>query len=357
MNSNRNPETLQSILIIKLSAIGDVVHSLPVLEVLRKSYPAARIDWVVEETASGIINGHPAINEVIVSPRSAWSRAFAEGDIKGFLRDLRRFEGRLRSVCYDLVIDLQGLLKSGILAGLARGRRKVGMTGSREGAGLFLSEPAFPVNREIHAIDRYLSLAAGLGCDISGWHGSLPVTETDMEKAGRLLDEAGLGGDRFVAVNPVAKWETKLWIPGRFSRLCDRIVDEAGCSVLFTGGGSDTAYVEGIVSGMNRPAVNLAGRTGLRELACIYERAELLVTTDTGPMHIAAAMKCPVVALFGPTSPVRTGPYGNGHRVVRSGAACSPCFRKKCDDPRCMTGIGVEKVFEEVKSLLIPGSS
>jgi 3-deoxy-D-manno-octulosonic-acid transferase/heptosyltransferase-1 len=357
MESNGKLKTPQSILIVKLSAIGDVVHSLPVLEALRNAYPGARIDWVVEEAAADILQGHPALDNVIVSPRKSVARAAATGRVTGCVRDAARFIGRLRSVRYDLVLDLQGLFKSGILVGLARGSRKVGMNDSREGAGFFLNEPALPVDRDIHAIDRYLSVAARLGCDASAWQGALPVTEGDRERAGRLLEEAGIGEGPFIAVNPVAKWETKLWIPGRFSRLCDRIAQELGCGIVFTGGGSDAAYVEEIVADMTLPGANLAGRTGLRDLACIYERAALLVTTDTGPMHIAAAMKCPVVALFGPTSPARTGPYGNGHRVVRSGAACSPCFKKTCPDPHCMRAIGVEDVFEAVASLLIPRRS
>jgi 3-deoxy-D-manno-octulosonic-acid transferase/heptosyltransferase-1 len=357
MESDRKFEVPRSVLIIKLSAIGDVVHSLPMLEVLRSAYPDARIDWVVEEAAADVIEEHPALDNVIVSPRKSLGRAAASGKITRCLGDAARFIRRLRSIHYDLVIDLQGLFKSGILVGLARGRRKVGMNDSREGSRFFLSEPAFVVDRDIHAIDRYLTVAAGLGCDVSGWDGALPVSERDREKAERMLDAAGVGEQRFIAVNPVAKWETKLWIPGRFSRLCDRIVQEMECKVVLTGGDSDKAYVEDIVSDMKMPAVNLAGRTGLRELACIYERAELLVTTDTGPMHIAAAMKCPVVALFGPTSPARTGPYGTGHRVVITGAACSPCFKKKCTDSHCMSGIGVDDVIEAVASLLIPGRS
>ncbi len=357
MNHDRHQEAPRSILIIKLSAIGDVVHSLPVLEVLRKTYPRARIDWVVEEAASDILKGHPALDQVIVSPRGTLTRAAASGDIRAFFLEAGCFTRKLRFVSYDLVIDLQGLLKSGVLVGMARGRRKVGMNDSREGASLFLSEPGFPVNRDVHAIDRYLSMAEVLGCDISAWDGALPVTGTDRQRAARLLDEAGVAAGRFVAVNPVAKWKTKLWVPGRFSSLCDRIIEETGRSVVFTGGNSDKSYVESIVGGMKRPAADLAGKTGLRELACIYDRADLLVTTDTGPMHIAAAMKCPVVALFGPTSAVRTGPYGAGHRVVRSAAPCSPCFRKKCNDPLCMSGIDVERVFEAASDLLIPGRS
>ena len=345
----------RSILIIKLSAIGDVVHSLPVLEVLRKSYPYARIDWIVEEAASGIVEGHPAADDIIISRRKTWRRTLASATAIVSAGNVLRFVRNLRSTHYDLVIDLQGLFKSGILAGLARGGRKVGMDGSREGAGLFLGEPPVPVGRDIHAIDRYLNLAAYLGCDISTWDGRLPVAAADRTGAARLLEEAGLDNVPFVTVNPIARWETKLWLPGRFSRLCDRIIDETGCRVVFTGGGPDREYVDGIIEDMDHAAVNLAGRTGLRELACICERSKLLITTDTGPRHIAAAMKCPVVALFGPTDPRRTGPYGAGHRVVRAGIPCSPCFKKRCGDPRCMTGIAVGAVFEEVANLLIPG--
>lgn len=348
-------ESPRSILIVKLSAIGDVVHSLPVLEVLRQSYPDAVIDWVVEEAAAGIVEGHPAIDRVFVSRRKTWQRALAAGNASPSAGEILDFIRRLRSTRYDLVIDLQGLFKSGILLGLARGLRKVGMSGAREGAGLFLNEHAVAVGRDIHAIDRYLKLAASLGCDVSGWDGRLPVTEADRASACRLLECAGIGETPFVAVNPVAKWETKLWLSDRFSSLCDRIVEETGCKVVFTGGGEDFGHLEEIISAMRHPAVNLAGRTGLRELASVYERAKLLITTDTGPMHIAAAMKCPVVALFGPTSPARTGPYGTGHRVVEAGVPCSPCFRKKCKAPLCMTRIDTERVFEEAATFLIPG--
>jgi len=351
------PTAPGSILIIKLSAIGDVVHTLPVLEVLRESFPRARIDWVVEEAASDIVKGHPAVDEVIVSRRKTWQKAlFSPLDLASTCGEVFRFIQRLRSTSYDIVLDLQGLFKSGVLAGIARGNRKVGMTGAREGAGLFLGEPPVAVDAAVHAVDRYLKLAARLGCDISRWDGRLPVTDADRAGAHRLLLGAGIDGDDFVAVNPVAKWETKLWVPARFSALCDRIIHETGCRVVFTGGVDDRGYVDGIIDGMRRPAVNIAGLTGLRELACVYERARLMVTTDTGPMHIAAAMQCPVVALFGPTAPGRTGPRGKAAgRVVVAGVPCSPCFRKHCGDPVCMTGIEPERVFNEAAEILIPG--
>jgi 3-deoxy-D-manno-octulosonic-acid transferase/heptosyltransferase-1 len=154
-----------------------------------------------------------------------------------------------------------------------------------------------------------------------------------------------------VAVNPVAFWETKLWDDAKFAALCDRIRTELGLGVILTGG--EAGPLERIRAGMKTPAVNLGGQTSLRELACLYRRAALVVSTDSGPMHLAAAVGTPVVALFGPTDPARTGPYGAGHRVIRGALPCMPCLSKRCDDPRCMREISVETVFAAVKEVSI----
>ena len=347
----QNPDR---ILIIKLSAIGDLVHALPFLEVLKKRFPHARIDWLVEEDAYQVIKGHPAINHVIVSGRKAWQRRLLNGkeflpamkEISNFIRDVRRYK-------YDLVIDLQGLLKSGILVCLSKGRQKIGMTGSREGAGIFLNVPPFPVDYNQHALKRYLSVARYLGCDISSWKGDIPVFESDKRAVRRLLDKHRLLKRPIIAINPMARWETKLWEPDRFADLADRIRDNLSCDIIFTGSGNDKKVIKEISGMMKERPVNLAGKTSLKELACLYSISGALVTTDTGPMHIAAAMGCPVIALFGPTDPLRTGPYGRSHRVVRADLECSPCFKKSCSHKNCMKDITVEMVFEAVKDTLV----
>ena len=162
-----------------------------------------------------------------------------------------------------------------------------------------------------------------------------------------------------MAVNPVALWETKLWMEDRFAALADRLVKEQAVDVVFTGGPTDRSVIDGILTRMAMPAANLAGRTSLPVLAAIYRRAALLVTTDTGPMHLAAAVGTPVVALFGPTAPWRTGPFGEGHRVIRTAPPCSPCFKRRCDEHRCrcMKDISVERVHDAVIDLLGAPSS
>ena len=341
------------ILIVKLSAIGDVVHTLPFLDVLHQNFPRAKIDWVVEEGAAGIIEGHPAIRRVIISKRKSWQRNLGEDRRLGqVFREILSFRTDLRQHRYDWVIDLQGLLKSGVLVGFSRGDRKVGMSGAREGAWLFLKEPSVRVNYEQHAIDRYLEVAGHLDCEWDRWDGRIPVSETNGRSVDQMLSDDGFDGGNLVAINPMARWETKLWEPELFATLADRILQDFSGRIVFTGSKDDRPIIDNIASNMKHRPLNFAGRTRLKELASLYDRCRLLVTTDTGPMHMAAAMGCPVVALFGPTSPLRTGPYGSKHRVMTSGAACSPCFKKTCHEWSCMRDITVERVHDAVKQVL-----
>jgi heptosyltransferase-1 len=340
----------RSILLVKLSAIGDVVHTLPLLEVLRKNFPEARIDWLVEGEASPLIEGHKDIDHVIVSFRKSWQKKlFSTGDRPTVVSEVKRFLRDLRSCEYDLVIDLHGLFKSGLLTGLARGRRKIGFTGGKEGSLLFLTDRPYPFDYNLHALDRYLQAAQHLGCKINSWKGDIPLRAEDKDRIDRLLADRFSPDETLIAVNPMARWATKLWDEKHFSNLAERLREDLSCTVLFTGSPSDHPVIERIIGGVNPPPLNLAGRTTLRELAYLYTRCRLVVTTDTGPMHIAAAMGVPVVALFGPTAPWRTGPYGKGHTVIQKKLECSPCFRKKCSHLTCMKSITVEEVYDSVK--------
>lgn len=343
-------EKPDSILIVKLSAIGDVVHTLPFLEVLRKNYPDARIDWVVEEEAGQIIMGHPMLDHILVSRRKTWQKKLTKPRQRtAALKEMIRFIRKLRSHKYDLVVDLHGLFKSGILTGLSKGKRKIGFTGGKEGSSLFLSERPYYVNYNEHALDRYLKTIDYLGCTLYPWKGDIPVGGSDREAIENFILKNRLRKDRIVAINPMARWKTKLWEPERFSLLADRVQQDLNGKVVFTGSDQDRVVIDEIVKMMKTTPLDLTGRTSLKALAYLYSKCFLLITTDTGPMHMAAAMGCPVVALFGPTAPWRTGPYGKGHRVIREELECSPCFKKKCDNLNCMMGITVDRVFDAVK--------
>ena len=342
-----------NILIIKLSAVGDVVHSLPFLEVLRDRFPSAMIDWVVEEDASGIVESHPEIDRLIIFPRKSWLKRFIKkGEYIGVGKEVTKFLKELKSRRYDIVVDLQGLLKSGILTFLANGKRKIALNGGREGSLIFTNEKVAIPDPDLHALDKYLCIARYLGATNPVWNGQIPIYDTDEEHVDYLLGEIG-NNSTLVAVNPMAKWESKLWELHRFASLADTIKEELGAGVVFTGSEGDKAAIEDIRSGMKTRALNLAGKTTLKELAYLYQKCAAVICTDTGPMHVAAAMGSPVVvALFGPTSPLRTGPYGAKHRVIRAGLECSPCFKKRCDDMSCMKKITVEMVFGAVREVL-----
>ncbi len=370
------PKTV-NILIVKLSAIGDVIHTLPALAALRRCYPSSDITWVVEEAAADLLTDHPDLNRIIVSHRKRWLKEIRNGRVATPLREMRAFIKALRSRPYDLVIDFHGLLKSAVIVAVSGGRRRLGYDSLQELSGLFYNEK---ITEEMgkHAVDRYLDfiryLADGEGvqadCLTAPPSFTITIGETERRHVEALMNEhealltAGNGcrdnriesdgrrkpGRRFVAVNPVAFWETKLWEDEKFAKLCDRIRRELGIGVILTGSAADP--LDRIRALMTTEAVNLGGRTTLRELACLYRQAALVITTDSGPMHLAVGVGTPVIALFGPTDPARTGPYGAGHRVIRHELDCMPCFRKRCETRNCMKEITVEEVFTATEEML-----
>jgi len=247
------------------------------------------------------------------------------------------------------VIDFHGLFKSAVIVLLSDGKRKLGYDSMQELSSLVLSEK-IPEDMEKHAVDRYLDFLRYLGADVKEPEFLIPIQKENRNKIECLLQADGIDkNDRFVAVSPIALWNTKLWENEKFARLCDLITEKLKVGVVLTGRNKeDLARIQSM---MRSPSVNLGGKTTLRDLAYLYQRSSLLITTDSGPMHLAAAMGTPVVALFGPTDPTRTGPFGKGHAVIRKGLFCSPCFLKRCDSIQCMHDITVEEVFQDVKEI------
>ncbi len=338
-----------NILIVKLSAIGDVVQTLPALEALKKTYPDSVVTWVVEEAASGILEGHPLIDRLLVSRRKTWLRMIRKPRtlVQG-IRNISRFTRELRTIRYDIAIDFQGLFKSGIVLGVARADRKIGFDRTRELSSLFLNErlPAYDIDR--HALERYLDVVRYLGAKDPSPACRLPV-EREVANIKRRLEAVKPPERPLVTINPVARWKTKLWPERNFAELADRLIREKNAVVIFSGSLDDRGVNKRILSMMRGKALNWAGETTLKELAAVASLSDVFITTDTGPMHLAAAAGARVVALFGPTAPWRTGPYGAEHMIVRTGIECSPCFQRQCDrEVQCMTGITVDAVMQKI---------
>lgn len=338
------------LLIVKLSALGDVVQALPLASAIKRQAPAAVVEWLVERPYAPLLAGSPAVDRVIESPRhEIWE---GSGNmltaLSGFGRSLRRHR-------YQAVLDLQGLMKSAIFVALCRAERKIGFRGGKEPLAAWpLSERLDPYDPERHALERYLDLLEPLGFmrPATPEFGLCPGPAAQQ----RARELAGEGQGPLVVLHPVAKWESKLWPVEHWARLAEGLA-RRGARLVLTGAADDRPVTRAILRRSGAPGVDLAGATSLLELAAVLGRARAVVATDTGAMHLAAAVGAKVVALFGPTAPWRTGPYGRGHRVLRLGLECSPCFRRECERPVCLAGLEPEKVLEETAAVLAQGAA
>jgi lipopolysaccharide heptosyltransferase I len=320
----------QKILIVKPSSLGDIVHSLPFLNSLRGRLPHAEVHWLVAWGLHELLEGHPMLDKLWVVRKDQWKRISRAGET---VRELRALYSDLRRERFDLVVDLQGLLRSGLITMATKAPRRVGFKEAREGSTLFYTERV-KGGRDVHAVERYLKLAEGLGYEAKVQYPFPPLPTLP----GRLPAE-------YVVMAPSARGEAKLWPPERFGELASRLPLK---SVVLTA--KADAHLADMVFGASKGrAISLAGKTSLKEMAAVIKGARYLVSNDTGPMHIAAAFDVPVFALFGPTSPVRTGPYGDIHTVISADLECAPCYRRrKCRDWLCMEGISVDMVYDTI---------
>lgn len=344
------------ILIVKLSSIGDVVHTLPALSALKSALPNVEIDWIVEETASEILRGSPYIKNLYVVKNRGWANSLDKS---------RETTRELKSRNYDIVIDFQGLLKSALWVLASGAKRKIGFSNYREFSSFFLNEKLPAYDREKHAVDRYMDLARYViekqGRKVGDLKFNFPVNEKSKENIDNLTRELGLEGKEFFIVTPVARWSTKMWNKKSFVGLIKDSAEKYNIDCLIAGGPDDFDYCEDIASRVGGRATNICSKTSLKDFAELVGRAKFSITVDSGPMHIASAMETPVVALFGATASNRTGPYGKESRVISAGVSCSPCFSRVCkyegkaEDMQCMKKITIEKVAEAVSQTV--GSS
>ena len=342
------------ILIIKLSSLGDVIQTLPVLVPLRKKFPDAKISWLVEEEAAELIKGHPLVDQIIISRKNRWIKALSNpGKLPQIVQEGNAFCKDLRSCSYDFVIDFQGLLKSGIFVGISRGKRKLGFAPVREKAHIFLNEKIPFPKIPLHAVERYLFLIASLGCTGVNPEFFIPIRQNHRDRVLKFLQKNKITLCKpLILLHPGTRWKTKLWVEEKWAVLGDWLQEKTGAQVVFTGSVNDFSLIERITGKMRFTAINTAGMWGLNELAFLQKQADVVIIPDSGPMHLASAMGTPVAALFGPTDPKLTGPYGEGHRVIMKTTECQPCFKRKCSSNECMKEITVKEVCEVTETML-----
>lgn len=328
----------KKILVIKPSSLGDIVHSLPFLNAVKDTFPSAEIHWVIAKGLEGILENHPMVKRLWIINKDQWKNLKR---IKETAMEFKSLFKELENESYDIVIDLQGLLRSGILAYATRASVRVGFKEAREGSRLFYTHK-IKGGREIHAVDRYLKIASAIGCDIGNVKFPMPLIK-ESENIRKLKEDIG----DYAVLVPGARWKTKRWPPANFGKLASML----DIKTIIVGSTSDAEIAEGIEFCSGGKAKALAGKTDIKELISIIRGARCAITNDSGPMHIAAAFGIPVVAIFGPTNPVKTGPYGRNHIIVKSDIECAPCYKKNCKGVKCMNGVSVEEVYEAVMSI------
>jgi lipopolysaccharide heptosyltransferase I len=336
-------DTLEAerVCLIKPSSLGDVVQALPVLTALRKRFPQAHIAWVINRSYAELLEGHDDLNEVIpfarpgrrLCGRQAW-------------RSLAAFRSTLQSR-FDLVIDLQGLLRSGLMTWMTASRRRVGLDDAREGARLFYTDVVPVPGEGLPAVDRYWLIAEALGTGDTAKQFKVPCGASESSRADRLLGETrGLR----VAIHAGARWSTKRWPEAHFVEIARRLRTVFDVRIVLVGGADEVESAGRIEAALAGDCLNLVGQTTLKGLAAVLSRIHLFITNDSGPMHLAAAMGTPVAAIFTCTSPQRARPYGDGHLIFASRLWCAASYLKKCARMECMREMTPEWVWPALEA-------
>jgi lipopolysaccharide heptosyltransferase I len=364
----------ERILLIKPSAVGDVIHTVPVLVKLRARYPAARIDWLLTPSIAELIGHHPALSRAILFARRDYARLWRWPAMKG----LAALVATLRRTAYDLVIDLQGQFRSALLTlasgapvriGFDRprkhlwttGRRLVreayvhGWTGAREGAWLAYSHRIAIPSLDIHAVDRYLWIGPMLGFDDSAVDFRIPIPPRADARIEQMLDQPQVRGQPFAVLVPGTIWQTKHWHVQGFAEVA-RHLSRRGYGVVLAGSSSERNRCRAVAE-LCPEVLDLCGQTTLSDLAALIRRAAVCVTNDSGSMHLAVALDRPVVSVFGPTDPIWVGPYGRPDAVLQAGVSCAPCYLRRLKDcphdHRCMHEVTGAMVIERLEWTLL----
>ena len=349
---------MEQILIVKLSSIGDVVHALPVLRTIRHNLPNSYIAWIVEDKAREMLEGNKDVDRIITINTKKWRKGMslrggAEA-IPAIFRELLNIINTLRKERFDTAIDLQGLIKSGVISYLSRAKTRIGFDSGncRESLNiLFTNKKVSPEKEDSHVVDKNLSLLKPFGFKEIKRDFFISPSPKDDKYVNDFLLKSRINGKPIIAVNLGAGWKTKEWGIKNYAGLCDRIVSEIGANIILTWGPGEENMVKGIMDLMAyKPFV--APPTTLKQLVALLRRCELFIGGDTGPLHIAAALKIPTVAIYGPSDPLRNGPYGDNHFIIHKKIECSGCYKRSCDTIECMKIISIDDVFSAVTKQL-----
>ena len=332
------------IAIIKPSALGDVVHALPVLGALRRRFPSAHIAWIVNRAYQSLIEDHACLNETIPFDRSAMKagwRTAAQSSLS--------FARRLRRMRFDLVIDLQGLARSAVMTLATGAARRVGLSTAREGARLAYTDVVTiqnPSNR--HAIDHYWDVVEAFGAGSLAKEFNIPVRSDAKAWAQSQLADCPRP---WMAFGVGARWLTKRWPPASFAELANRAQATFGGTVFFVGSPDEKPLAQEVASQLGGPRRDFVGTTTIQQLAALLEAADVMVANDTGPLHLAVALGRPTVAPYTCTQVRRHGPYGQSGGIETT-VFCKGSYIRVCDRLDCMSELRADRLWPALSGIL-----
>ena len=335
---------IKRILIVKPSSFGDIVQSIPIAGILKRAFPGAVIYWLANREYVEFIQCYPAIDKVIAFERKKWARPAC---VLQTISELLVFFKKIRDRKFDIVFDLQGLFRSGLITCLSGASVRVGFANARECAPMFYTDKVCP--ETINSKERYLAQVRYIVGNVEMPVGvGLRVPDESV----RFVDNLLLGSKKkIIAINPGGRWETKRWPMEKYATLIDRLQKDHDVKIVLLGDKNDAMIAEQLMDLSKGEAINFAGKTTLRELTALLAKCSFLITNDSGPMHLADHLGIPLVAIFGPTDPRKTGPVGEKSVIVRGRETCSPCFKRRCGNLKCMESVSVDDVIKAIKTI------
>ena len=339
-------EDLKNVLIVKLSALGDVIHALPVSYAIKETFPEARVTWVVEPPSFDLLKMNPCVDKIILFNKKNFRT------LKGFMKEFFPFKHELQEQSYDAVLDLQGLFKSAAIAVFAKSNIKLGICNMREMSDK-ISKPVVGENAKGHIVERYLDTARAVGCVVNEIKFPIQIPLDQTDKARAIMEHAGIReGNPYVVFAVGANWPNKRWPTENFAELGDWFYRLAVIPILIGSGDLDEQRAKEIESKMEIPPINLINRTNIFQLAYVLRTARLIIGGDTGPVHLGAALGVRTIMLLGPTNVERNGPFGQLEHAIEVERPCKGCWKRACPKNEiCLEKIPVSFVEEKIKSM------
>ena len=339
-------EGLKNVLIVKLSAMGDVIHALPVSYAIKETFPEAKVTWVVEPPSLDLLKMNPCVDKIILFNKKNFR------SLKGFMKEFFPFKHELQEESYDAVLDLQGLFKSAAIAFFAKSNIKLGICDMRELSDK-ISKPIIGENAQGHIVERYLDTARAVGCVVGEVVFPLQIPVEESEKARAIMEHAGVReGNPYVAFVVGANWPNKRWPAEHFAALGDWFYQLAVIPILIGNGVLDEQLAKEIEAKMEIPPINLVNRTNIPQLAHVLRSSRLIIGGDTGPVHLGAALGVRTIMLMGPTNVERNGAFGQLQNVIEVERNCKGCWKRACPMKEiCLEKISPDLVREKIEAM------